>query len=108
MFTVGGSTGVVLGNAALDLALHDTYFIVGHFHFVLSLGAIISIILGIFYYQDIFLSYSNFILSCTSLNAKLHFFLSFFGINLTFTPMHFLGFNFQPRRISDYIDYCIS
>lgn len=108
MFTLGGSTGVVLGNAALDVALHDTYYVVAHFHFVLSLGAIIAIFLGILFFQEtIFASYS-FLPSSTSRNARFHFLLSLFGINLTFTPMHFLGFNLQPRRIPDFPDNFIS
>ena len=103
MFTFGGSTGVILGNAALDIALHDTYYIVAHFHFVLSLGAIIAIFLGILFYQEII-----FIIFISSRNTRIHFFNSFFGINLTFTPMHFLGFNLQSRRILDFPDNFIS
>ena len=101
-FTLGGSTGVVLGNAAVDVALHDTYYVVAHFHFVLSLGAVIALFLGVLFFQET-ISYS-FIPSSTSRNARFHFLLSFFGINLTFTPMHFLGFNLQPRRIPDFPD----
>ena len=100
-FTLGGSTGVVLGNAAMDVALHDTYYVVAHFHFVLSLGAVIAIILGIMYYQDILFSVSG---RGAARNTKVIMFLLFFGINLTFTPMHLLGFNLQPRRIPDYPD----
>jgi len=104
MFTIGGSTGVVLGNAAMDVALHDTYYVVAHFHFVLSLGAVLALFLGIFFFQEtIFASYS-FLPNSSSRNAKIHFLLSFFGINLTFTPLHFLGFNLQPRRIPDFPD----
>ena len=104
MFTLGGSTGVILGNAAVDVALHDTYYVVAHFHFVLSLGAVIALFLGVLFFQEtIFASY-YFIPSSTSRNARFHFLLSFFGINLTFTPMHFLGFNLQPRRIPDFPD----
>ena len=98
MFTLGGSTGVVLGNAAVDVALHDTYYVVAHFHFVLSLGAVIALFLGVLF----FLSLAS--LRTESRNARFHFLLSFFGINLTFTPMHFLGFNLQPRRIPDFPD----
>ena len=105
MFTLGGSTGVVLGNAAVDVALHDTYYVIAHFHYILSLGAIIAFFLGLLYYQYIiFYSYS-FMPPSSSRNARFHGLLSFFGIHLTFTPMHFLGFNVQPRRIPDFPDY---
>ena len=85
----------------MDVALHDTYYVVAHFHFVLSLGAIIALFLGVLFFQEtIFASYS--FIPSTSRNARFHFFLSSFGINLTFTPIHFLGFNLQPRRIPDF------
>jgi len=93
MFTIGGSTGVILGNAAVDLALHDTYYVVAHFHFVLSLGAVIAIFSGIYYFSTYF--------SCISLYHCCFFFL---GILLTFSPMHFLGFNVMPRRIPSFPD----
>jgi cytochrome c oxidase subunit 1 len=100
LFTLGGSTGVILGNAAVDVALHDTYYVVAHFHFVLSLGAVIALFLGVLFFQETGLG--AFIPS--SRNARFHFFLTLFGILLTFTPMHFLGFNLQPRRIPDFPD----
>ena len=102
-FTFGGSTGVVLGNAAVDLALHDTYYVVAHFHFVLSLGAIIALFSGLLFYQETIFPRPLF-------PARFHFLPcpSFFGINLTFTPLHFLGFNLQPRRIPDFPDNFIS
>lgn len=103
MFTLGGSTGVILGNAAVDVALHDTYYVVAHFHFVLSLGAIIALFLGVLFFQfTIFASYS--FIPGIGRNARFHFFCCSFGINLTFTPMHLLGFNIQPRRIPDFPD----
>merc|ERR1712228_953562 len=102
MFTIGGSTGVILGNAAVDVALHDTYYVVAHFHFVLSLGAVIALFLGVFFFQETLLSSSMFMVVSCARNARFHFFLSLFGIYLTFTPMHFLGFNHQPRRIPDF------
>ena len=102
MFTLGGSTGVILGNAAVDVALHDTYYVVAHFHFVLSLGAVIALFLGVLFFQETIFSAPSFIPAAK--NARIHFLLSFFGINLTFTPMHFLGFNLQPRRIPDFPD----
>ena len=105
MFTLGGSTGVVLGNAAVDVTLHDTYYVIAHFHYILSLGAIIAFLLGLLYYQNILFSSYSMLGSSTSRNARFHGLLSFFGIHLTFTPMHFLGFNVQPRRIPDFPDY---
>jgi cytochrome c oxidase subunit 1 len=104
LFTLGGSTGVVLGNAAVDVALHDTYYVIAHFHFVLSLGAVIALFLGLLFFQETIVGGSSFLSSSISRNARFHFLLSFFGINLTFTPMHFLGFNLQPRRIPDFPD----
>jgi heme/copper-type cytochrome/quinol oxidase subunit 1 len=89
MFTLGGSTGVILGNAAVDVALHDTYYVVAHFHFVLSLGAVIALFLGILHFQDIF--FNSFLHSLCARNARYHFVISSFGINLTFTPIHFLS-----------------
>merc|ERR1712066_111524 len=105
MFTLGGSTGVILGNAAVDVALHDTYYVVAHFHFVLSLGAIIALFLGVLFFQFTFFASYSFIPGCScGRNARFHFFSLVFGINLTFTPMHLLGFNLQPRRIPDFPD----
>merc|ERR1711881_29777 len=105
MFTIGGSTGVILGNAAVDLALHDTYYVVAHFHFVLSLGAVIGILSGIMFFQEKILGSNNFLPSSSSYNSIYHLVCTFFGILLTFTPMHFLGFNVMPRRIPDFPDY---
>merc|ERR1711970_749482 len=105
MFTVGGSTGVILGNAAVDIALHDTYYVVAHFHFVLSLGAVIGLLSGIIFFQEKILGSNNFLPSSSSYNSIYHLVSTFFGILLTFTPMHFLGFNVMPRRIPDFPDY---
>merc|ERR1712077_10753 len=88
MFTIGGSTGVILGNAVVDITLHDTYYVVAHFHFVLSLGAVIAIFSGIMYFQEKMLGKPT-----SSLILRYHFIMTFFGILLTFVPMHFLGFN---------------
>merc|ERR1711868_147883 len=93
MFTIGGSTGVILGNAAVDLGLHDTYYVVAHFHFVLSLGAVIGLLSGIMFFQEKIVGSNNFLPSSSSYNSIYHLVCTFFGILLTFTPMHFLGFN---------------
>merc|ERR1712046_220737 len=103
MFTIGGSTGVILGNAAVDIALHDTYYVVAHFHFVLSLGAVISIFAGLIYGGENM--FSSLLPVTTSYQSLYHFVLTFFGVILTFSPMHFLGFNVMPRRIPDFPDY---
>jgi len=104
MFTIGGSTGVILGNAAVDLALHDTYYVVAHFHFVLSLGAVIAIFSGIIFNGEKILG-KNLLPSPSSNLSFYHLILVFIGILLTFSPMHFLGFNVMPRRIPDFPDY---
>ena len=105
MFTFGGSTGVILANATVDVTTHDTYYVIAHFHYVLSLGAIIALLLGVLFYQDIIFPSNSFIHTSSSRNTRYHSLLSFYGINLTFTPLHFLGFNVQPRRIPDFPDY---
>merc|ERR1712149_2364 len=103
MFTVGGSTGVILGNAAVDLALHDTYYVVAHFHFVLSLGAVIAIFSGIIFNGEKILG-KNLLPSSSATLSLYHLVLTLVGILLTFSPMHFLGFNVMPRRIPDFPD----
>merc|ERR1712227_67577 len=105
MFTVGGSTGVILGNAAVDIGLHDTYYVVAHFHFVLSLGAVIAIFSGIIFNGEKIVGSRNFFPSSYSYLSLYHLVCTFFGVLLTFTPMHFLGFNLMPRRIPDFPDY---
>ena len=82
MFTIGGSTGVILGNAVVDIALHDTYYVVAHFHFVLSLGAVIAIFSGIMYFANNF--QDNYLPTSTSYISRYHFIMTFFGILLTF------------------------
>merc|ERR1711904_59123 len=104
MFTIGGSTGVILGNAALDLALHDTYYVVAHFHFVLSLGAVIAIFSAVIFNGENILGSKSLLPSSSCTLSLYHLVLTFVGILLTFSPMHFLGFNVMPRRIPDFPD----
>merc|ERR1711863_102559 len=104
MFTIGGSTGVILGNAAVDLGLHDTYYVVAHFHFVLSLGAVIAIFSGIIFNGEKILGSKSLLPSPSSTLSLYHLVLTLVGILLTFSPMHFLGFNVMPRRIPDFPD----
>merc|ERR1739847_187163 len=105
MFTIGGSTGVILGNAAVDLGLHDTYYVVAHFHFVLSLGAVIAIFSGTVTFGEKIIGSKSLLPSPSSTLSIYHLILIFFGILLTFLPMHFLGLNVMPRRIPDFPDY---
>jgi len=97
LFTIGGFTGVVLANAPIDLSLHDTYYVVGHFHYVLSMGAVYALLAGLYYWIGKITGYQY-----TEVFGHVHFWIFTLAINILFFPMHFLGLAGLPRRIPDY------
>nr|YP_010007600.1 cytochrome c oxidase subunit I [Galdieria phlegrea]QNR39776.1 cytochrome c oxidase subunit I [Galdieria phlegrea] len=99
LFVIGGLTGLIVSNAGLNISMHDTYYVVGHFHYVLSMGALFAIYSGYYYWTGKMTG-----VEYSEEGGKIHFWSTFIGVNITFFPMHFLGLGGMPRRIGEYVD----